>query len=414
MAAKDPQSHKLLYLESLRGLAELMVVATHFAGCFFPAITGGGQYPIHEPLDLIFYSTPLIIFFDGNFAVCIFFVISGFVLTRSFFNSGRHEILAEGALKRYWRLMPPVALSVAIAFIMMRLHLFVNGPTAAITGSQGLAALWTFIPYTLGAVKQAFFDAFITGSVGDTSYNPVLWTMQYEFLGSFIVFGLSALIGRHAKRSWIYAVLILATWQTYFLGFAFGMILADLVSQERVRSWVARRGWMSWGSILLVGLLLGGYPGSGSTAETVYRFVPNPFDGPIAAIATYHSIAAILVVMSVVGWTRAQRVLNWRPFVILGRQSFSLYLLHLMVIASFSSYLFSQLIQSHGYRTSFVLMLIPSLLIIFTLSYLYTYWVDRPSIMWARRFAKPKPTPAAKPTPKPAQPTLAPDLESAP
>jgi peptidoglycan/LPS O-acetylase OafA/YrhL len=88
------------------------------------------------------------------------------------------------------------------------------------------------------------------------------------------------------------------------------------------------------------------------------------------------------------GWSSAQRMLTWRPFIELGRQSFGLYLTNMIIIYSFSSYLFLALKQSHGYRTSFLVMFLPSLMLIFAVSYLFARWVDQPSIGFAKRLAR--------------------------
>jgi peptidoglycan/LPS O-acetylase OafA/YrhL len=213
----EREGQKLLHLESLRGIAALLVVFTHFAGSFFPAVTGGGRFPTHSAFDLVIYSTPLSILAGGNFAVCIFFVLSGFVLTRGYFLNGRIQQLQNSALKRYFRLMPAVAISVLLAYLLLRFQLFFNHDAAAITGSMGLDELWSFPANAAEATNQALYQAFITGTTGPRSYNPVLWTMQIEFLGSFLVFGAAALFGQHAKRHWMYLLLLIGTWQTYFL-----------------------------------------------------------------------------------------------------------------------------------------------------------------------------------------------------
>jgi peptidoglycan/LPS O-acetylase OafA/YrhL len=376
---------KLAYLESLRGIAALVVVFTHFAGSFVPAITEGPGRPQWHSVEHWFYGTPLGIVFGGNFSVCVFFVLSGFVLTRAFFLTGRTDVLAAGAIKRYFRLMPPVAVSVLLAYVLLRYHLFFNHQAAALTGSVGLNDLWAFPAHFTTAVKQAFYEAFVSGTVGAGAYNPPLWTMQIEFIGSFMVFGAAALFGDHPRRWWLYGMLVTATWQTYFLGFAFGLILADLAAQERVQDRVRQVPWPAWAMLVVSGLLIGGYPAGGSTVGTWYTLFPNLIETNIQAIATWHSIAALMLVTGVLGWSGAQRVLEWRPFVELGRQSFGLYLTHLMILATFGSYLFKSLMISHGYRTSLVTTAIVTAVVIFSVSWLYTRWVDQPAIAWAKR-----------------------------
>jgi peptidoglycan/LPS O-acetylase OafA/YrhL len=377
------QNKKLWYLESLRGIAALMVVFTHFAGSFLPAATAGPNFPQHTSFDLWLYRTPLSVMLGGNFAVCIFFVLSGFVLTRAFFATGRLEILSRSAMKRYFRLMPPVAVAVLLAYLLIKFNLMFSHQAALVSGSSDLGALWNFPAQIETALQQAFIQAFTSGTVGVTAYNPVLWTMQVEFWGSFLVFGMAALFYGRPQRWWAWAMLVIATWQTYYLGFVLGLVLADVASQPNVREVLDRwRGW-AWGGLLLLGLLLGGYTNSGATSDTWYRFLPPLFEEQMQAIATWHTLGAMLVVMSVLNWQWVQRMLSWRPFVTLGRWSFGLYLTHFLVIASFSSYLFKSLAITQGYRTSLAITFVVSLPVILIVSYLYTRWLDQPSITWA-------------------------------
>jgi peptidoglycan/LPS O-acetylase OafA/YrhL len=58
----------------------------------------------------IYESTYFHFLLDGEFFVNMFFVLSGFVLTISFFNGGGKDasILVKGMFKRYSRLIIPV------------------------------------------------------------------------------------------------------------------------------------------------------------------------------------------------------------------------------------------------------------------------------------------------------------------
>jgi peptidoglycan/LPS O-acetylase OafA/YrhL len=305
--------------------------------------------------------------------------------------------------------MPPVAVSVLVAFVLLKLGAFHNGAVAAITGSNGLGELWLYVPHLRETLNQAFVSTFLQGSPGPQSYNPVLWTMQIEFLGSMLVFGAAALFGKTPRRGWAYLVLAVVLWKTYYLGFVIGMVLADLSVRPVIQELAARVKWPVWTTAVLAGLLFGAFPSSGNTAGTAYEFT-----GRITAHAAlwyplWHTIGAALMVTAVLGWARLQRALNWAPLVELGRQSFALYLTHLIVIATFSSYLFLQLGHSFGYRTSFLITFGVSIVLIFAISWLYSKWVDEPAIRlgkWLTSERKPKvEKPKTEPIPVPAMRT---------
>ena len=68
----------------------------------------------------------LSILWNGNFAVCIFFVLSGYVLSRPYYFGNRLETLRERHLKRYLRLSIPIAASVFIGYFMMKYGLLLE------------------------------------------------------------------------------------------------------------------------------------------------------------------------------------------------------------------------------------------------------------------------------------------------
>jgi peptidoglycan/LPS O-acetylase OafA/YrhL len=76
------------------------------------------------------------------------------------------------------------------------------------------------------------FKVFFAYASAET-YDPPLWTMSYEFFGSFLVFIiLAALRGWHG-RTVVFAGLFLALtlWQSFFALFAGGILIADLFAK---------------------------------------------------------------------------------------------------------------------------------------------------------------------------------------
>lgn len=98
-------------IDGLRFIAILSVLLFHIAG----EVTERGPHPVSAPA----YLGPLI--GNGDRGVALFFVISGFVLARPFFQqhrrSGRPVRLPYYFLRRLTRLEPPFLLSLALYFI---------------------------------------------------------------------------------------------------------------------------------------------------------------------------------------------------------------------------------------------------------------------------------------------------------
>ena len=75
-------------LEGFRGIAATIVVLYHFILAFYPALSWGPDARAeHTPFEDDIFGTPLSIFYAGTFAVAIFFVLSGFVLSIGYFQT---------------------------------------------------------------------------------------------------------------------------------------------------------------------------------------------------------------------------------------------------------------------------------------------------------------------------------------
>jgi peptidoglycan/LPS O-acetylase OafA/YrhL len=69
---------RIVFLESIRGLAAIQVLMLHFFSADLLASTPS------SPLAAAIHLSPLYFLYDGYSAVYIFFCLSGYVLTRSF------------------------------------------------------------------------------------------------------------------------------------------------------------------------------------------------------------------------------------------------------------------------------------------------------------------------------------------
>ena len=263
---------KLAHLDGLRGLAAVVVVMHHFACAFLPAAVFGGAVAAHFSLERAIYSTPLQLLVAGNFAVCIFFALSGYVLSHKFFITHDAGHARSGAAKRYFRLMPPILASVLISLAVFRLGLTYHLPAAAISGSSlWLAHLWPAGVGLREAIGQGTYGA-LTGKADTAIFNNVLWTMKIEFFGSFLVFGFLALFGNARSRWVVYLALVSLFWNSYYLAFIGGLALCDFSVNQPKR----RLSGVTLALAGLTGLLLGAAPIIGAT-PTIYSQLELPW-----------------------------------------------------------------------------------------------------------------------------------------
>lgn len=363
--------NKIRYFDGLRGLAALVVVIQHYILAFYPAIFSRADELRHTgyELETTLASTPFNIFFNGNFAVCIFFVLSGYVLTHKFFITKDSEYITAGACKRYIRLMIPVLVIVAIAYVFMKLSLFNNIEVSKITlSSNWLATTYDFEPSLMGMLKQGIYGVFV-GT--DFSYNTSLWTMSVEFLGSFLVFSLASIFGKSKKRYIFYTIIAIYFVKTYYLAFILGMMLSDCYNSnyEVIRK---LKGRATCSICLVLGLFLGSYP-LVPTDNTIYKYISiETFNSGVL----YRTVGAVLLMIAIMNSKIlisffSSKILNY-----VGKISFSMYLIHLIIICSFSGTLFTSALPYLGYNKAFILTFILSMILIFIISHYYSKYID--------------------------------------
>lgn len=377
MHATPRRQHNIPYLDGLRGLAALIVVMSHFAGAFYPAILFDRPEQVHLGIEHTVTTTPLGVLFAGNLAVRIFFVLSGFVLTYKYFYQYRRLDIVQAMLKRYIRLVIPIASSVLLAVLLARLRLFANVEVAQISSSTDwFGTFWQIDPSLGAAAGNAFIDILL---YADSTYNPVAWTMHYELVGSLLVLAVVLLCGTSRLRYPIYAVLIVALFRTNYLAFMLGLVMADLIAQ-RPRITVSYRVWLP---LLAAGVYAGSYPSYHTHIDgTIYAALSRlPRDIP-------QTIGALLIFMAVMVAAPIQRWLGTRPLHFLGQISFSLYLTHLILIGSLGSTLFLFNLRYVPYHAAFLGMLPPTMAVILGVAWLVYRAADEPAISLSHAFGR--------------------------
>ncbi|MGE5458177.1 MAG: acyltransferase family protein [Methanococcaceae archaeon] len=364
-------TEKITYLDGLRGIAAINVMIMHFFIVLAPAMIYSNRMPSHfGNLEQFFSNTPLGLIGAGNFSVCIFFVLSGYVLTYKYFKTRDNSIIISSAVRRYIRLFVPVFATVMLSFLLSSTGLFHYYIEAVmISGNNNYANYWTFTPNIVDAVKQAVWGSFFAG---DGTYNPVLWTMTVEFYGSMLVFAMALLFGSQRSRWTFYLAAAVLFFNYYYLAFIIGMVLADTFNNKTPAFKINNKIILF--IILIFGLFLGSYPIGTVANNSLYGFLNNGvFQIPKM---TYHIIGAGMIMYVLLNSRWLQNVFSSPVPVFLGKISYSLYLVHFLVISSFTCALFLALYPVLSYGAAVLISCASSLLLIMPFSYLFYKYID--------------------------------------
>ncbi|MFS0837544.1 acyltransferase family protein [Paenibacillus sp. 1P03SA] len=364
---------KITYLDGLRGAAALVVVLAHYLQVFLPSMFEARAQVSHFAFDQWIPRTPLNLFFNGNFAVCLFFVLSGFVLSFRFFRYRRRSVVAAALLRRYFRLAIPAVFSLLPAYALMKLDWNFYAEARGYTRAT-MPDPYTTIPSFAELLEQGFIHTFFGYGL---AYNPVLWTMTYELFGSFLVYGLLLAFGKSRFRFVCYAAGLWFFRDSYYLGFVLGMLLSDL-SAGAGRNLTALRPGFFPAAIGLLGLYLGSVPYV-SWQGSVYAWLPLSPEGFPGAV-TYRTAGAALVLLALLNSRTGQKLFAGRPMAYLGKLSFSLYLVHFAVLCSFSCLLFLLLEGRLSYGLNIAVTTLVSLPLVFALAHLMYRLIDKPVV----------------------------------
>jgi peptidoglycan/LPS O-acetylase OafA/YrhL len=377
-------SNKINYLEGVRGIAAFIVVLHHFGLAFYPAhyLLKNAEAHIGDgTIEKIMATTPLNFFVNGHMAVSIFFVLSGIVLSNRYFQTKNVEVLRGLAIKRYPRLMLPVLFATIVAYLAKLLGLMYCSKAALITTSDWLSELGNYDLNFWTMLKTTLFKVFF---IGNNEYITVLWTMMIELRGSFMVFIFLFLFGKYRFRGVIYALSIgglLFLNKSFSMAFILGILLADLMNSKPNILNKFKNPILN-AVLLLIGLYLTSYPAAHNAHldNIMYRYLPYH------RLDFYHVLGATLLVFSIGYSEFLQKILSNKVPLFLGKISFSLYLIHPIIIASFSSFLISEFNNPIYYNYVVLFIFILTLIVAFILSYLMTIYVDKKSIELSSQF----------------------------
>jgi peptidoglycan/LPS O-acetylase OafA/YrhL len=361
------------HLDSLRGIAALIVLLEHYFAAFYPHTVFGarGDYSQIAPWEGLAFSPPFGTLVGGHFAVCLFFILSGYVLSCRFLGErGGASDLVAAIVRRPIRLGGLVVFTIVLAFGLAHAGFFYNHEVAEITSSKPWLASFFAEPVPASTLVRDLFSPFQSGR----TYNPPLWTIQTELYGSMAIFVFLLIFRASVHRTAILVALVVALTPSFYQAFALGALLADIKKQGDLIS-------LSRGPALaLIGMAVyfSAFPQQCSPeclSGTVYAWLP-----PIATDGGYPMIGAATLFVAVLASGRAHAFLRQRAFLWLGRMSYAVYAVHFLVLGSISSWLFLGWLELSTHAVAFLVALASGVVVTLLMAYGLTITIDTWSI----------------------------------
>lgn len=307
---------RLVYLDAIRGIAALAVVWGHLYLAF------GVDY--FRPI----MRTPLHLFFDAYAAVTLFFVLSGYVLSVRYLSMkrmGEFNILAF-YVKRYCRIVLPFIAVLGLSYMVCINFYEVFADNDPVL-SKWAQKHWSDAKLNL-PLSEYLRSAVMVLPKTQFPLIPQAWTLRIE-MGMSLALPFMVLIA--CRSSWwlvlfTFVFVELLGLYVFATHFTLGILLAQ--HQEAMVRWVRKNAFYS-AVTLVAGVML-----------LTYRWPPELIAVKLSPkdLRFVTGLGAFLLLLWVMSSPRVQQVMEWRAFQFLGRVSYSLYLVHFIVLLTVAQY----------------------------------------------------------------------------
>jgi peptidoglycan/LPS O-acetylase OafA/YrhL len=371
-STKAGNSAHITAFDTVRGLAALSVVFSHYIGSY-------GWPTKSAVIRQAWTYSPLHIVWDGFAAVSLFYVLSGLVLSIKYFRDTKHPDLSNFSLSQYltsrvFRIWPPYLFIFLLSYGLRRWVGFFDGATVP-PANPWLFSTWdASIPF-LQLVREGFLL-----QPGDYFLVPQGWTLPIELGISFLV--PAGILLASLNMGWLafFTLLMIGPLGAnyYVFHFAVGILLAK--NHEEIRAWLGpRRSWKI--VVLLMGIIL-------YTFRYTLPFYLS-WDLPTSIPWIVTGIGSCFLLMVVIASERARAFLSFSWLKSMGRISYSIYLLHFLVIIMLTPRAL-QLINIPGTALPFAWWFGLAFTVMTTigLASLSHRWVELPSIAFGKSLPK--------------------------
>jgi peptidoglycan/LPS O-acetylase OafA/YrhL len=330
-------SSRVESLDSIRGIASLIVLAGHFY-VSLPAFRDHADSLLHslsQPWNFLLYCLIKLII-AGKFSVILFFVLSGFVLTISL--TKRKQSYKKFMLTRFFRIYPVLFISVMLSYA---LHIYIDSNNIN-TLPQGQLE-----KPVQNSIENLIGHLMLIGLSPQHIYldNPI-WSLVHEFRIS-LLFPFLLLLFINKKPGLIMLLSLLASAASaYFVFSATGIPPTGYSEKDIAATLATTIYFIVFFSIgILIALKRDQISNIMNKFQPIIKFLLILF--PLSCIIlsskyftnlnsmlvdyTLGVGAAILIILAL-NWPSLARLLSIRPLLWLGHISYSLYLVHKVIL----------------------------------------------------------------------------------
>lgn len=316
------KKNHISYLDTIRGLAALTVVSEHYVIAY--------GLPCQTPLcSRILDFSPLHFWWEGSAAVSMFFVLSGLVLSLKYFQHGHMPDLSQFDLIRFligrvFRIWFPYVLMLVLSALLFRQTYGHEVLGTVLAPSDWIVGMWHNYPLDLEDISR---EAFLLDMPDLIVLLPQSWTLSVELVLSLLLPVGLLLVDR--GTSWVVFFSVLAIGllgvSSFLLHFLLGLTLARYLVP--IQGYLSAKPWPRRG-LLVVGIMF----------YTTATLLPNEWIGA-QGIWMGTGLGAGMILMFVLASARAQSVLSNSLLRLIGKVSYSTYLIHMAILICLTPYL---------------------------------------------------------------------------
>lgn len=319
---------RIIALDGLRGIAALLVLIHHDLLMLPDFANYEWQVPeaiAHGPIEWLLLRTPMRLMWAGQERAILFFVLSGFVLSLPWFN---RKALPYGRflLVRLCRIYPSYLVAMAFAALGSILLGGHHINTATVYFNQlgwAFPPSWTALPSVL-SISNNHNSEFMNEAVWSLVWEvrvafifpllilPILRWRGFGVVGCLLVLSFFYQLGKELIGDHV-ALLLNHPEQTFYFAQYFILGAAVAAYQTRITAWFSRHNQHYGAACLMLGCLICWAP---------WPYMHDRIVG----------IGAAIIIVAILGSLRVQRWLEHKSLLWLGKQSYSLYLIHVPLV----------------------------------------------------------------------------------